>query len=99
MHAGALYTVGESATGAVVLGMFADKLPGVFIALKSATVAHSKARPGDLLAHATLVGDPKAVRAAYEADGKVDFDVAVRFVVEDTETATVTYTWAVRAPR
>ena len=28
VHAGALYTVGESATGAVVLGLFGDLLPG-----------------------------------------------------------------------
>jgi acyl-coenzyme A thioesterase PaaI-like protein len=99
VHAGALYTVGESATGAVVLGLFGDKLPGVFIALKSATVAHTKARPGDLVAHAAVVGDAKAIRKGYDADGKADFDVAVRFEVEGTEVAQVTYTWAVRAPR
>jgi len=99
VHAGALYTVGESATGAVVLGLFGDKLPHVFIALKSATVAHSKARSGDLVAHAELQADPAATRAAYEETGKADFDVAVRFVVDDTEVAAVTYTWAVRAPR
>jgi len=99
VHAGALYTVGESATGAVVLGLFGDKLPGVFIALKGATVAHTKARPGDLTAHASVVGDPAAIRQGYEANGKADFDVAVSFQVDGTEVAKVTYTWAVRAPR
>ncbi len=99
IHAGALYTVGESATGAVVLGLFGDKLPGLFIALRSATVAHTKARPGDLVAHAAIVGDPKGIREGYEADGKADFDVAVGFEVDGTEVANVTYTWAVRAPR
>lgn len=63
VHAGALYTLGESATGAVVLGLFGDLLPGVFIALKSAAVTHSKARAGDLVAHAQLVGEPAEVRA------------------------------------
>jgi acyl-coenzyme A thioesterase PaaI-like protein len=99
VHAGALYTVGESATGAVVLGLFGDKLPGVFIALKGATVAHTKARAGDLVAHAALVGDARETRAAFEATGKADFDVHVRFEVEGAEVANVTYTWAVRAPR
>jgi acyl-coenzyme A thioesterase PaaI-like protein len=99
VHAGALYTVGESATGAVVLGLFGHLLPNVFIALKGATVAHSKAREGDLLATATLDGEPKALREAYDATGKADFSVDVVFTVEGTEVATVRYTWAVRAPR
>ena len=99
VHAGALYTVGESATGAVVLGLFGDLLPGLFIALKSASVAHLKARPGDLVASARLVGDPRELRAAYEQSGKADFDVEVSFSVEGTEVATVTYRWAVRQPR
>jgi len=99
VHAGALYTAGESATGAVVLGLFGHLLPGVFIALKGATVVHSKARQGDLLAHASLVGDPKQVRLAYTNSGKVDFDVQVRFEVDGAEVANIAYQWAVRAPR
>lgn len=99
MHAGALYTTGESATGAVVLSLFGDLFPNVFIALKNATVAHTKARPGDLLATATLQGDAAAIRAGFDATGKADFDVAVVFTVDGTETANVTYTWAARAPR
>jgi len=98
-HAGAVYTLGESASGGVVLSMFADQLPGVFIALKSAVVTHSKAAPGDVVATAQLDGDPAATRAAYEADGRVDFDVVVELKVGEVETARVVYTWAVRAPR
>ncbi|MCB9668640.1 MAG: DUF4442 domain-containing protein [Alphaproteobacteria bacterium] len=99
VHAGALYTTGESATGAVVLSLFGDLFPNVFIALKAATVAHTKARAGDLVARATLVGDAREVRAAFDADGKVDFDVDVVFTVDGAETANVRYTWAARAPR
>lgn len=99
LHAGALYTLGESATGAVVLSLFGDRFPNLFIALKSAAVTHSKARAGDTLAVATLQGGASAIRAAYESDGKADFDVEVVFTVDDTETARVTYTWAVRSPR
>jgi len=99
VHAGALYTVGESATGAVVLGLFMDLLPGVFIALKSAQVKHTKARNGDLLAKAQLLGDPTEVRKRYDETGKADFEVEVGFTVDGTEVAEITYTWAVRAPR
>ena len=99
VHAGALYTVGESATGAVVLSLFGDLLPNVFIALKSAAVAHSKARPGNLTAIATLKGNAKEVRSAFDVTGKADFDVDVRFEVDGTEVANVSYTWAARKPR
>ena len=98
-HAGAMYTLGESASGGVVLSMFADLLPNLFIALKAAAVTHTKARPGDVIATATLVGDAGKARATYEETGKVDFDVDVLLTVEDTEVARVVYTWAVRAPR
>ena len=98
-HAGAVYSLGESASGGVVLSLFADLLPGVFIALKSAQVRHTKAAAGDVVATAALVGDPVAVRAAYDETGKVDFDVDVVLSVGEVETARVVFTWAVRAPR
>ncbi|MCB9690879.1 MAG: hypothetical protein H6736_03605 [Alphaproteobacteria bacterium] len=62
-------------------------------------MAHTKARAGDLVARATLVGDAREVRAAFDADGKVDFDVDVVFTVDGAETANVRYTWAACAPR
>lgn len=39
------------------------------------------------------------MRAAYNESGKADFDVEVRFDVDDAEVATVNYQWAVRRPR
>jgi acyl-coenzyme A thioesterase PaaI-like protein len=99
VHAGALYTVGESASGAVVLGLLGDQLPGVFIALKGASVRHTKAKAGDLRAVAQLDGDAATVRADYLRDGKVDFDVRVAFDVEGVEVASIAYTWSARAPR
>ena len=45
-HAGAMVTLGESASGGVVLSVFADLLP-TCSSLKAAAVTHTKARPGD----------------------------------------------------
>lgn len=98
-HAGAVYTLGESASGGAVLSIFADLLPGAFVALKSSAVRHLKAAPGDVVATAKLVGDTKAIRANYNETGKADFDVAVSLTVGELETAHIVYTWAVRAPR
>jgi len=98
-HAGAVYTLGESASGGAVLSVFADLLPGVFIALKTSQVRHTKALPGDVVATAALDGDASAIRATFDETGKVDFDVHVNLTVDGQSTADVTYTWAVRAPR
>jgi acyl-coenzyme A thioesterase PaaI-like protein len=98
-HAGAVYTLGESASGGVVMSLFADLFPAVFIALKSSSVRHLKALPGPVKAVAVLDGEADSVRATYDATGKVDFDVRVSLKVGDTETAVVVYTWAARAPR
>ncbi len=98
-HAGAVYTLGESASGGVVLSLFADQLPRVFIALKSSNVAHKKAAAGDVVATARLNEAPKAIRARYDETGKSDFEVPVDLHVGDVLTAEITFTWAVRAPR
>ncbi|MFK7929943.1 MAG: DUF4442 domain-containing protein [Myxococcota bacterium] len=98
-HAGAVYTLGESASGGVVLSLFADHFPGIFVALKSANVRHLKAAAGPVVATATLVGEAKEIRSTYDQSGKIDFDVSVSLMVGDVETAKVTYTWAARAPR
>ncbi len=98
-HAGAAYTLGETASGAAVLSVFADKLPGAFVALRGATVKHTKAAAGDTVATAAIVGDADALRATYEETGMVDLDVAVTLAVGDVGTAEITYAWAVRAPR
>jgi len=98
-HAGAVYTLGESASGGVVLSLFADLLPNAFIALKTATVTHTRAAPGDVVATASLTGDPGETRATYDDTGKVDFEVEVAFAVGETDVARMVYTWAVRAPR
>ncbi len=100
-HAGAVYTLGETASGGVVLSIFADQMPGIFIALKTGTATHAKAREGDVLATARLAegAEPAAIRAQYDETGKVDFDVVVTLSVDGTVTGENTYTWAARAPR
>ena len=82
-----------------MLSIFADLMPGVFVALKEATVRHSKARAGDVTAKATVDGDPAEIRGRFDATGKVDFVVSVTMTVDGVETGVNTYTWAVRAPR
>lgn len=98
-HAGAAYTLGETASAAAFLSVFADQLPGAFLALRGATVTHTRAAPGDTVATAVIVGSADEARATYDTTGKADVDVVVTLTVGATTTAEITYRWAVRAPR
>ncbi len=99
-HAGAVYTVAETASGTAALSVFGDAVAaGAFIALKESRVAHLKACPGAVTATATLVDDPSALRSNYATSGKVDFPIEVSLMVDDVPTATMTFVWALRAPR
>ncbi len=100
LHAGAVYTLAETASGGVVLSIFGDLMArGLFVALKEARVVHHRAAPGDATAEARGARPAGEVRAAYERDGRVDFDVEVAVRIGEVHHATVTLTWAVRAPR
>ena len=99
-HAGAAYTAAESASGAAALSLFADVVAkGAYVALKSSTVTHKKARPGDVTATATIEGEPAALRSAYNDTGKVDFNANVELSVDGVPTASMVFVWAVRRPR
>ena len=99
-HAGAAYTAAETASGAAALSVFGDVVAqGAYVALKSSTVTHRKARAGNVVATATLAESPQALRAQWAESGKVDFTVTVELSVEDTATATMAFVWAVRKPR
>ena len=99
-HAGAVYTAAESASGAAALSIFADVVAkGAYVALKSSSVVHKKARTGDVTAVAVIDGSPAGLRATYEEHGKVDFEATVELTVGETPTATIVFVWSVRRPR
>ena len=99
-HAGAAYTAAESASGAAALSLFADVVAsGAYVALKSSTVTHKKARAGDVVACAVIDGDPATLRAAYQDTGKADFNAVVELSVDGVPTAEMVFVWAVRRPR
>jgi len=96
-HAGAMFTLGESATGAVVIGSFADLL-GQFTPLAAgAQIRYRALAMGPVTAEATLARSPEEIRAQLAEAGKVRFDVDV--VIRDeagTTTGEMTVSWALR---
>ena len=96
-HAGAMFTLGESATGAIILGSFADLLATHTPLAQGAHIRYRALARGPVTAEATLATPAEQVRAAVTAEGKARFDVGV--VLRDAQgtiTGEMTVSWALR---
>jgi acyl-coenzyme A thioesterase PaaI-like protein len=100
-HAGAIFTLAESASGAVVIGSFEDLLPKVTPLAASATIAYTKLQKGPVTAEAVLGRPAAEVRAELDDTGKtVHFPVEVIMRDSDgNETSRMTISWALRPNR
>lgn len=96
-HAGAIFTLGESATGAIVLGSFADLLGTHTPLAHGAQIRYRALARGPVTAEATLATPAATVREILAAEGKARFDVEVVFRDSTgTVTGEMTVTWALR---
>ncbi|MFF0790332.1 DUF4442 domain-containing protein [Streptomyces spiralis] len=96
-HAGAMFTLGESASGAIVLAAFGDQLSRAVPLPVNAQIAFKKIALGPVKATATL-GRPAAEVVAELDDGRrPEFPVAVRIQREDgAVTGEMTVIWTLR---
>jgi uncharacterized protein (TIGR00369 family) len=93
-HAGALFTLAETASGAAMAGGFADLIMGLRPVAKESTIQYQKLAKGATRAVGQVPGDIAALKAALQADGKVAFPVQVDiFDAEDTLAAQVQAHW------
>ncbi|MEZ5893696.1 MAG: DUF4442 domain-containing protein [Parvularculaceae bacterium] len=81
-HAGALFTLGEAASGAAMAGAFAPVILIVRPVAASATINYRKIAKGTITAIAKTSRPGADLRAALDADGKVSFDVDVELADE-----------------
>jgi acyl-coenzyme A thioesterase PaaI-like protein len=96
-HAGALFSAGEAASGGAFLGAFAEHLGSLTPLAKSASIDYRKIARGPITAVGTLSADVDALLASIEADGRVEFPVAVELTDRDGNVvATMTVQWHVR---
>jgi acyl-coenzyme A thioesterase PaaI-like protein len=100
-HAGAIFTLAESASGAVVIGSFEDLLPTVTPLAASAQIAYTKFQQGPVTAEAVLGRPAAEVRAELAETGRtVQFPVTVTMRDTDgNETSAMTISWALRPNR
>ncbi|MFM7348893.1 MAG: DUF4442 domain-containing protein [Erythrobacter sp.] len=93
-HAGALFTLGEAASGAAMAGAFAARLAQIRPVAGAAEIRYVRVAKGTITAAATLSEDGPALIAKLDADGKVAFDVAVTMHDEAGEdVATMKVAW------
>jgi uncharacterized protein (TIGR00369 family) len=96
-HAGALFTVAETASGAAFVGAFAERLGDVTPLARAAEISYERIARGPIEASAKL-GVPAAdALAALDAEGKVVFPCEIELTDASGErVATATVQWHVR---
>lgn len=96
-HAAGLFAAGEAASGAAFMGAFAEHLAGLVPLARSAEIDYRKLAKGVITATATLDADVAALLERLEADGKVQFPVAVEMTDADGQVvAGMRVDWHVR---
>ena len=98
-HAGAMFSLGEAASGGIVIANFAELLGSVTPLAKSAEIAYRKVAMGDVTATATLQRSKADVVADLETNGKAEFDVSVTIADATQTTAEMTVRWHLRKNR
>ena len=97
-HAGALFSAGEAASGAALVGTLGERLATLTPLAEGAEIAYRKVARGVITATGTLDTDPSELLSALDEDGVVRFAVAVELTnaVGDV-VAEMTVRWHVRA--
>ncbi len=93
-HAGALFTLAETASGAAMAGGFADLILGLRPVAKESRIQYQKVAKGATRASGRVPGDIDALKATLKAEGKVAFPVEVDIIdAEGTLAAKVQVDW------
>ncbi|MEZ5076700.1 MAG: DUF4442 domain-containing protein [Solirubrobacterales bacterium] len=96
-HAGALFTVAETASGAAFVGAFATRLGDVVPLARAAEINYVLPARGAVTASAKLGVDQAEALAKLDSAGKVEFPCEVELTAGDgTRVATASVSWHVR---
>lgn len=99
-HAGAMFSLGESASGAIVLAAFGDQLGRAVPLAVTADIAYKKLAMGPVLAEARLGRPAEDVVAELDKGERPEFPVSVEIRTEDgTPTAEMNIVWTLRPNR
>lgn len=96
-HAGAMFTLGESASGALVLGNFADHLAEVTPLAVEANIAYQKVAKGTVVATAVMDRKGPEILAELSSGTRPEFRVDITIATEDgTVTGRMYVVWTLK---
>lgn len=96
-HAGAMFTLAESASGAIVLAAFGDQLSRAVPLAVRAEIGYKKLAMGPVTATAELGRPAAEVVAELDAGQRPEFPVRISITREDgAETGEMTVVWTLR---
>jgi len=96
-HAGALFTVAETASGAAFVGAFAERMGDLTPLARSAEISYDKVAKGPITAKAKLGISAAKAHETLDADGKVEFPCEVELTDGDgVVVAAANVRWHVR---
>lgn len=97
-HAGALFTLAETASGAAMAGAFAAQLLSIRPVATAAQIRYLRIARGRITAHAHVDADLDALRATLASTRKAQFPVRIALRDEaGAEVADMTVEWNVKA--
>ena len=96
-HAGGLFSAAEAASGAAFVGGFAERMGEITPLARRASIDYTALARGPIDATATLGEPAAALLERLDADGRVEFDVAIALTdAAGEQVAAMTVTWNVR---
>ncbi|MEN9868407.1 MAG: hypothetical protein RL748_3997 [Pseudomonadota bacterium] len=99
-HAGAMFTLAETASGAAMAGGFAELIMGLRPVAKEARIQYVKVAQGATHAKARVPGDIGALKQVLQSEGKIAFPVEVDiFDSTDALVAQVQVDWYLSSKR
>ena len=96
-HAGAIFTLAESASGALVLANFGDRLEDATPLAVEATIRYLKLAMGPVTATARMMRSGEEILAELDSGGRPEFLVEIDLATADgTVTGQMTIVWTLR---
>lgn len=96
-HAGAMFTLAETATGAIVLGNFGSQLHRATPLAVESTIRYRKIAMGPLYAEALMDETPESIMARLDAGERPEWRITVSLATEDwTVTGEASFLWTLK---
>lgn len=96
-HAGAMFTLGESASGAIVIGSFAERLADAVPLAMSAEIRYLRIAKGRVTATATMSRTAADVLAELDEGKRPEFDVDITIADESgQQTGQMVVRWTLK---